>query len=871
MKKMVIGILAHVDAGKTTLSESMLYMSGKIRKMGRVDNKDAFLDTYALEKARGITIFSKQALFTIGDLTVTLLDTPGHVDFSAEMERTLQVLDYAILVVSGPSGVQGHTRTLWRLLEIYNIPTFIFVNKMDQSGTDRKAILKGLKNVFGEGIVAFDTPSLHDFYEDLAMCDEMLMTSYIETQAIDNRLIAEAIGSRTVFPCVFGSALKLEGVERFIQVIEKYTEEPSYGEAFGAKIFKISRDEAGNRLTHMKITGGSLRVKTLIQGDGWEEKINQIRLYSGVKFEAVASVDSGAICAVTGLSASRPGEGLGTEASDMLPVLEPVLSYQVILPEGIDAKVMMPKLGLIDEEWPELKFNWDERLQEIHVMVMGEVQLEILTSLIFERFNVEVSFGEESIVYKETIAKRVVGVGHFEPLRHYAEVHLLLSPGEPGSGLIFESSCREEMLARNWQNLVLSHLKAQSHIGVLTGSAITDMRITLIAGKAHNRHTEGGDFREATYRAVRQGLMEAESVLLEPYYEYRLELPTQMVGRAMMDIEKMYGTCEVSDASNDASTLTGRCPVATMRNYQLDVITYTKGEGRLYTTLCGYGPCHDTTEVVEKKGYDPLRDVDHPCDSVFCTQGSGYIVPWHEVKAHMHVDSGLMRKANDQSVEDYRLREQNAGWISIEEIDRIIDSTYKANQGKKTVWMKQKSARDVYQELSRPLPRPKSTDKSYLLVDGYNIIFAWPALKALAEDNMDGAKAKLLDMLSNYQAIKGWEVMVVFDAYKVAGRREEVLKYHNIHVVYTAEAQTADHYIEKFAHMHRDRYHVTVATSDGLQQMIIRGAGASLLSARELLDAIEQSNDKMREDLGREGAKSANTFEDLITEAMKKK
>lgn len=871
MKKMVIGILAHVDAGKTTLSESMLYMSGKIRKMGRVDNKDAFLDTYALEKSRGITIFSKQAILTIGNMAITLLDTPGHVDFSAEMERTLQVLDYAILVVSGPSGVQGHTRTLWRLLEIYNIPTFIFVNKMDQAGTDRVTILNGLKNALGEGVVAFDTPSMQEYYEDLAMCDEMLMTSYIETQMIDDRSIAKAIGSRSVFPCVFGSALKLEGVEEFIRVIEKYAKAPSYNDAFGAKIYKITRDEAGNRLTHMKITGGSLRVKALIHGDGWEDKINQIRLYSGVKFDAVAEAEAGAICAVTGLSKSRPGEGLGMEVSDMLPVLEPVLSYQVILPEGIDAKVMMPKLGLIDEEWPELKFNWDERLQEIHVMVMGEVQLEILTSLISERFNVEVSFGEGSIVYKETIANRVVGVGHFEPLRHYAEVHLLLSPGEPGSGLSFDSTCREEMLAKNWQGLVLSHLKSHTHVGVLTGSAITDMRITLIAGKAHNRHTEGGDFREATCRAVRQGLMEAESVLLEPYYEYRLELPTQMIGRAMMDIEKMYGTCEVSDASDEVSALTGKCPVATMRNYQLDVIAYTKGEGRLYTTLSGYGPCHDTAEVVERMGYDPLRDVDHPCDSVFCAQGSGYIVPWHEVKTHMHVDSRMAREPEDEYIGDQHVHEHNSQWISTEEIDRIIDSTYKANQGKKTVWMKQKSARDVYLETSRTVSKPKSTDKSYLLVDGYNIIFAWPELKALAEENMDGAKAKLLDMLSNYQAIKGWEVMVVFDAYKVAGRREEVLKYHNIFLVYTAEAQTADHYIEKFAHMHRDRYHVTVATSDGLQQMIIRGAGASLLSARELLEAIEQANDKMREDLGREGAKIANTFEDLISEAMKKK
>lgn len=872
MKKLVMGILAHVDSGKTTLSESMLYLSGKIRKMGRVDNKDAYLDTYDLEKTRGITIFSKQAIFTSGDLQVTLLDTPGHVDFSAEMERTMGILDYAILVVSGADGVQGHTRTLWRLLEIYRIPTFIFVNKMDQAGVNKEHVYKELRSVFGDGVVAFDGPELDVFYESIAMCDETLMTSYIETQKIDDRSISDAIYDRILFPCVFGSALKLDGVEAFMQLIEKYSVQPHYGDAFGAKVYKVTRDESGNRLTHMKITGGSLKVKTVIEGDGWESKVNQIRVYSGAKYEAVSELEAGAVGAVTGLTQSRPGEGFGVEVSDLEPVLEPVLSYQVILPEGIDSKVMMPKLSQIDEESPELKFSWDERLQEIHVMVMGEVQLEVLASIIDERFGVKVTFGEGSIVYKETISNQVVGVGHFEPLRHYAEVHLLMSPGEPGSGLVFDSRCREEMLAKNWQNLVLSHLREHVHIGVLTGSAITDMRITLVAGKAHNRHTEGGDFREATYRAVRQGLMEADSMLLEPYYDYRLELPTQMVGRAMTDLEKMYGSCEVVDTSETDSILAGRCPVSTMRNYQLEVTAYTKGEGRLYTTLGGYGPCHDAERVVEQIGYDPYRDVENPADSVFCAQGSGYIVPWNQVKSSMHVDSGLDRSFkstnNGTNVISDRMDDR---WLSLEEINRIIDSTYKANQGKKTVWMKQKSAKEIYQEMPRTIPRRKSTDKSYLLVDGYNIIFAWSDLKRIAEESMDGAKAKLIDLLSNYQAIKGCEIMVVFDAYKVAGRKEEVVMHHNIHVVYTAEAQTADHFIEKFAHKHKDMYHVTVATSDGLQQMIIRGAGASLLSARELRETIELSNEKMKADMEKEGKKLASTLEDVLSDDVKNK
>lgn len=872
MKKVVVGILAHVDAGKTTLSESMLFLSGKIKKMGRVDNKDAYLDTYALEKARGITIFSKQATFNFGDLSVTLLDTPGHVDFSAEMERTLQVLDYAILVISGADGIEGHTKTLWRLLEIYDIPVFIFINKMDQPGTDRELLLSRLKSDFGDGCVDFSSADLDAFYDGLAMCDEKLMTSYIETQTISPEAIIEAIRLRNVFPCYFGSALKLEGIETFMHGLYNYTASPRYPESFGAKIYKISRDESGTRLTHMKITGGVLKVRDVLSTDAWEEKVNQIRIYSGAKYESVSELAAGELCVVTGLSASKPWETLGFEEGSIEPILEPVLTYLVVLPEGVDARMMMPKLSQLEEEEPEFKFKWDEQYQEIHVQVMGEVQLEILASLVAERFGVEVTFGEGSIVYKETISKAAYGVGHFEPLRHYAEVHLLLEPGEPGSGVQFSADCREELLGKNWQNLVLTHLHEKNHIGVLTGAVITDIRFTLVAGKGHNKHTVGGDFREATFRAVRQGLMEADSVLLEPYYAFQLELPSNMVGRAMTDVEKMQGSCEIVESRGDVTTLAGSCPVATMRNYQLDVIAYTKGQGRLFTTFKGYGPCHNASEIIEKVGYDPERDVDHPADSVFCTQGSGYIVPWDKVKAYMHVESYEKTSSNDHENNDRSFEPVTSDvWLSLEEIDQIINSTYAANQGRKNVWTKRKSAKESYYESSRYVAKPKTTQKAYLLVDGYNIIFDWPDLKALAEDNMDGAKAKLLDSLSNYQGIKRCEVVVVFDAYKVEGRREEVIKYHNIYIVYTSEAQTADHYIEKFAHQNRDVYDVTVATSDGLQQMIIRGAGANLLSARELREVVDSASIRMREDLAREGQSHINRLEDVLPLAVKDK
>lgn len=880
MNKLIIGILAHVDAGKTTLSEGMLYLSGKIAKLGRVDNKDAYLDTYELERARGITIFSKQAVFEIGDTRITLLDTPGHVDFSAEMERTLQVLDYAILVISGADGVQGHSRTLWRLLTLYHIPVFIFVNKMDQNGTDKDQLLQEIKKQLDEGCIEFGQTEPDCFYDQLAMCDENMMEAYLETGRVGAGLIRQAIIDRKVFPCYFGSALKLQGVEQFMQGIGEYSVIPSYSEEFGAKIFKISRDDQGNRLTHMKVTGGSLRVRDALTDGDWEEKVNQIRIYSGQKFEAVNEIGAGSVCTVTGLTKTRPGQGLGIEEASGTPVLEPVLSYQILLPEGCDPRAMLPKLLQIQEEEPELHIVWDEHLQEIQAQLMGEVQTEILQSLIKSRFGVSVTFGDGKIVYKETIADTVEGVGHFEPLRHYAEVHLILKPGEPGSGLQFGTECSEDLLAKNWQRLVLTHLEEKAHKGVLTGSQITDMKITLVAGKAHNKHTEGGDFREATYRAVRQGLMEAESVLLEPYYAFQLELPEKMVGRAMTDVEKMHGVCEITLTDGETAVLSGSAPVTAMRNYQQEVTTYTKGLGRLFCSLKGYGPCRNTEEVTESIGYDPDRDVENPASSVFCANGAGFLVEWYEVWDYMHVERVLPERGG-RSVETSEYQPASAGerWISLEEIDRIMNRTFYANQGKKSVWKRRIALSERHStasserryEPAAPAATTPEPREEYLLVDGYNIIHAWPELKELADENMDGARMKLIESLSNYQAIRKCRIIAVFDAYRVQRHREEIMDYHNIHLVFTKETQTADQYIEKFAHDNKKKYSIAVATSDGLQQMIVRGAGCFLLSARELKAEIEEANERIRHEyreiLGRNSER--NYLADSISPEMK--
>lgn len=859
MGKIVVGILAHVDAGKTTLSEGMLYTSGAIRTMGRVDNRDAFLDTYALERERGITIFSKQAVFPLGTTQVTLLDTPGHVDFSPEMERTLQVLDYAILVISGADGVQGHTRTLWNLLRRYEIPTFVFVNKMDQKGTDAEVLLQELKNVLEEGCVDFSTKRDVHFYEEAAVCSEDALEEFLDTGRLKDETIQELFLERQLFPCFFGSALRLEGVKEFLEQMQELIKVPAYPETFGAKVFKIARDEAGNRLTYLKITGGSLKVKAVIEG----QKVNQIRIYSGEKYEAVNEVEAGSICAVTGLSDTYPGEGLGAEQGTYLPVLEPVLNYQVIPMEGDDPILLLPKLRELEEEEPQLHIVWEEALQEIHVQLMGEVQLEVLKTLIYERFGVEVEFGQGNILYKETIQNTVEGVGHFEPLRHYAEVHLLLEPGEPGSGVQCMSVCSEDLLDRNWQRLILTHLMETEHRGVLTGAPITDIRITLVSGKAHLKHTEGGDFRQAVYRAVRQGLKQAESVLLEPYYEYRLELPSENVGRAMTDIERMHGTFGLPQTEADRTILTGMAPVSTMRDYQKEVHAYTRGNGTLQCTLKGYAPCHNTEEVLVATGYDSERDTLHPTGSVFCAHGAGFLVPWYEVKEYMHLPSIMQEKPSDSSEEKqtaYRVSKETDAWIDTEEVDRIIAQSVGANKKQKT--LPKKKVPEYYKSTSKP--KKQEVREEYLLVDGYNVIFAWEDLKDLAQISIDGARGKLLDVLCDYQGMKKCNLIVVFDAYRVQGHKTEISTYHNIHVVFTKEAETADQYIEKFAHENGKKYNVTVATSDGLEQIIIRGQGCRLLSARELKDEIERTKKTLFEEHPQESKKLSLSLKDML-------
>lgn len=884
-KHICVGLLAHVDAGKTTLSEAMLYLSGSIRKAGRVDNGDAFLDTCALERARGITIFSKQAVLNIGDLTVTLLDTPGHVDFSAEMERTLQVLDYAVLVVNGTDGVQGHTLTLWRLLNRYKVPVFLFVNKMDQNGTEKETLLAELKERLHENCMDFTDTEKVEFWENAAMCSEASLEQYLATGCVEIETVRSLIAERKLYPVFFGSALKMQGVARFLEGFREYVQIPVYPKEFGAKVFKIARDVSGNRLTYLKVTGGKLHVKMPLSGstpakdqdgkEAWEEKVNQIRIYSGEKYETVEEAGAGRICAVTGLNRTFPGEGFGCDRASGLPLLEPVLTYRMLLPDGCDAAMFLPKLRQLEEEEPELHIIWNEKLKEIQVQMMGEVQIEILKSLIQERFDISVEFGTGNIVYKETISKTAEGVGHFEPLRHYAEVHLLLEPGEPGSGLVFAAECSMDMLDGNWQRLVLTHLAEKEHAGVLTGAPVTDMKITLVAGRAHLKHTEGGDFRQATYRALRQGLMQAEAVLLEPYYNFRLELPKTMVGRAMSDIERMGGTFsfeteagqkEKKDAGNacvEQQCLAGSAPVAAMQNYQKEVTAYTKGEGRLLCTPGGYRPCKDAETVISASGYEPERDTENTADSVFCAHGAGFVVSWDKVKDYMHLESWLAQHGQGDAFAEESSFFQKEGntvsdvgeeaWIGTEEIDRILNRTYNANKRDKSIpgkrSFKYKSKRTVGTASSSGIrtDRQKQAEEEYLLVDGYNIIFAWEELKALAEINIDGARGRLLDILSNYQGIRGCRLIVVFDAYRVAGHQTETTEYHNILVVYTKEAETADHYIEKFAHENGKKYRVTVATSDGLEQIIIRGAGCLLLSARDLWQEVNEKNRQIQE------------------------
>nr|WP_288597268.1 TetM/TetW/TetO/TetS family tetracycline resistance ribosomal protection protein [uncultured Mediterraneibacter sp.] len=874
-----IGIVAHVDAGKTTLSESMLYHAGAIRKLGRVDHKDAFLDTDQMERERGITIFSKQAVFRWKDRTITLLDTPGHVDFSAEMERVLQVLDCAVLVVSGADGVQGHTQTLWKLLKRYHIPTFLFVNKMDQEGTDGEKLLKELRKRFGENVVPFvdimtesDCPggkvylhtkesAVEEVLEELAVCEDDMMEEYLEEGRISLDKVQKAVADRQVFPCYFGSALHSQGVEELLDGLDLYIKDKTYPAEFGAKVYKITRDNQGNRLTYLKVTGGRLKVKDVVEG--LNEKINQIRIYSGEKFEAVQEVEAGRVCAVTGLENTRPGQGIGAEEESDLPVLEPVLTYQILLPDDCDVHKMLLNLKILEEEEPELHIVWEEQTSEIHVQLMGDVQIEILQWMIKERFGVLVEFGEGSIVYKETITAPVEGVGHFEPLRHYAEVHLRLEPGERGSGMQFAAECSEDILDRNWQRLVLTHLEEKEHKGVLTGSPITDMKITLTSGRAHQKHTEGGDFRQATYRAVRQGLKKADSILLEPYYEFRMELPSENVGRTMTDIQNMSGKFGTPMIEEETTVLTGSAPVSLMRGYQKEFTAYTGGRGRMAVSLKGYDICHNQEEVLAESTYDSEADLANPTGSVFCAHGAGFVVDWDEVEEYMHMEHTL-ESGNDDEMDVMEVtlpkRRHSSIELTQEELDAIYvrtpDPKKDRSTGPVTVRAKEKTREpgSAYQDPKwEARRRAKAGTEEYLLVDGYNIIFSWEELKELSERDIGAARGKLADILSNYQGFRKCTLILVYDAYKVEGNPGEVMKYHNIYIVYTKEAETADQYIEKTVRRIAKNADVTVATSDGLEQVIIMGQGAHRMSAPGLKEEVELALKELRgEHLGRQ-------------------
>ena len=847
-KQIVLGILAHVDSGKTTLSEAMLYRAGVTRRLGRVDHKDAFLDTDALEKARGITIFSKQALLTAGDTDITLLDTPGHVDFSTETERTLQVLDYAVLVVSGTDGVQSHTETLWRLLRRYHVPAFVFVNKMDLPGMERQELLAQLNRRLGEGFVDFGAEQA-DRDEALALCDENLMDRMLDAGQLQDADLIPAIARRHVFPCWFGAALKLEGVDALLDGLDRYTRPAPALEAFGAKVFKVSQDEQGARLTWLRVTGGELKVKAQLTGEAdgepWAEKANQLRLYSGAKYTLAEAIGPGQVCAVTGLTKARPGEGLGAERDSDLPVLEPVLSYQVLLPEGADVHAALGKLHRLEEEEPQLHVVWNETLGEIHVQLMGEIQLEVLRSLLAERFGLAVEFGPGGILYKETITEPMEGVGHYEPLRHYAEVHLKLEPLPRGSGMQFTADCREEVLDKNWQRLVLTHLEEKQHLGVLTGSPLTDVKITLIAGRAHLKHTEGGDFRQATYRAVRQGLMLAKSQLLEPWYAFRLEVPAENIGRAMSDIQRMEGTFDPPESGEETAVLTGFAPVSTMRSYPMEVVSYTRGRGHLSLTLDGYRPCHNAQEVIAAIGYEPEHDLDNPADSVFCAHGAGFVVPWDQVRSHMHVDSGWgksTRPEQEAAVPQRRAMAYRATLEEDAELLKIFERTYGP------IKRDPLAAFRPVQKRERPDFAAEQWEiaPEYLLVDGYNIIFAWDELNALSKESLDAARHKLMDILCNYQGFQKCVLILVFDAYRVPGSPGSIEQYHNIHVVYTKEAETADMFIERVTHEIGRNRRVRVATSDGMEQIIILGHGALRVSARMFHEEVQNVEKQIR-------------------------
>ena len=925
-KRICAGLLAHVDAGKTTLSEGLLYLCGNIREAGRVDKGNTLLDNNEMERKRGITIFSKQVILTLPDhireeaekrgirmrsdphpdeagqgerTVITLLDTPGHVDFSSEMERTLQVLDYAVLLIGGKDGVQGHTMTLWRLLELYQVPVFIFINKMDQEGADQAALLRELQQRLSENCVDFSETDRETFLENVSMCDESLMEQYLSEGDLLPGEISDGIAGRRIYPCYFGSALKMEGVAEFLDGLGRYTRKKEYPSEFAARVFKISRDEQGSRLTHLKVTGGSLKVKSILEGirlkkapsdalageeagdtagfvEHWSEKVDQIRLYSGAKYELTPAAEAGCICAVTGLSGTYPGEGLGGQQEAQLPMLEPVLNYQLILPADCDPPRMLRWMRQLEEEDPQLHVVWDERLKEIHVMLMGEVQTDILRTVIWDRFHTVVDFGPGSIVYKETLAAPVIGIGHFEPLRHYAEVHLLLEPGERGSGVTVFTACSEDILAKNWQRLILTHLTEKEHIGVLTGSAVTDIQITLINGKAHIKHTEGGDFRQATYRAVRNGLKKGTSLLLEPCYEFRLELPAELAGRAMGDIQRMKGSFLPIEIEGDMAVLTGSAPVSAMREYPKEVLAYTGGRGRIFCSLKGYEPVEEAEAVIEEIGYDSERDLDNPTSSVFCAHGAGFIVPWDQVEDYMHLEdqarimaetqewdipepavkpAAPSRKAQgaaamgsyEQDKELMAIFERTFGPVKKERFRHSAPAVYYGSESEKSADERQAKKSSPVSRRTDPVSRRKSQEE-YLLVDGYNIIFAWENLRELAKTDIHSAALSLIDIMGNYQGLIGGTVIVVFDSYKVPGHEEEIMHYHNVDVVYTKEAETADMYIERTAHKLGKNNKVTVATSDGLEQIIILGQGALRLSAAGLWKEIEAVEKEMRSD-----------------------
>lgn len=867
VRRLVMGILAHVDAGKTTLSEGMLFLAGNIKKLGRVDHKNAFLDNHGIERERGITIFSKQAVINWNDIEISLLDTPGHVDFSAEMERTLSVLDYAVLVISGTDGVQPHTLTLWRLLKRYNIPVFIFVNKMDITASDKSSVLAGIKDKLGSECIDFSDGETNGFYEEIAMSDEKVLDFYMENDMVGREDIKELIKSRKVFPCFFGSALKMQGVKEFMEGIASYSSDIKYGSSFGAKVYKIARDSQGIKLAYMKITGGSLKVKE--QVPGIHEKAEQIRVYSGEKYKTTDVAEAGMVCAVTGLKGVNPGECLGADSSLTIPLLEPVMSYKIMPSDGTPVHHLMESLKIMEEEEPQLHIVWNEKLQEINLQLMGEVQSEVIKRLILERFNIKTEFGQGNIVYKETIANTTEGIGHFEPLRHYAEVHLLLEPGERGSGIVTASLCKEDDLGINWQNLILSHIDEREHPGVLTGSAVTDIKITLVAGKAHLKHTEGGDFRQATYRAIRQGLMQAENVLLEPYYDFRLEVPSGSVGRAINDIQRMEGTFEGPVADDSMQVLSGKAPVSLMSGYMQEVAAYTGGLGKLICSPGGYMPCHNAQEVIETIGYNPDEDMENPTGSVFCAHGSGFYVPWYEVKNYMHLEGMDIDKNGGKSeleISAYnaavnsRAASTYSGTIEEDkELEAIFERTFGASKNKLksetegNLGYEKKKTRNKLEdeeykkELARYKKKKYRDVKQYLLVDGYNIIFSWKELNELARDSLDAARGKLMDILCNYQGYKQCILILVFDAYKVKGNKGGVKDYHNIHVVYTREAETADMYIEKVTHELGKKHNVTVATSDALEQIIVASEGAVRMSAKEFKEEVERVSEHIKE------------------------